>query len=273
MSQRLLGLTLTPFQIRGELIAALRILQSAELGVQSKREMLRCRTDLGHRLLSRAGLVVRDGITEECHQCGEVGLRIEFLIVELQCMRTQRRRHRDGGHGDLGLVQMRGVGGHHLTPVRVQIRLGVDNGRDGAQVECLLDENQFGFGEFGTEIADHEHDIGIRQQPEGARQVRLTESADTGRIHQAQATFEHRAGNLDFHPQHLSALCLRCTLEVFADIGHRNRDDLRFSGQPPTVILFGGGNHQGGRRLLAVADNGCHRGGFVIAHPRDRHVE
>ncbi|SLC79150.1 Uncharacterised protein [Mycobacteroides abscessus subsp. massiliense] len=101
----------------------------------------------------------------------------------------------------------------------------------------------------------------------------MPETANPRRVHQTQTAFEYGAGHFDLHPKDLAPLRLWCPFEILPDIGHRNRDDLGLTGKPAAVVLFGRSHHQRRRRLLTVADNGCHRGGFVIAHPSDRHVK
>ena len=104
---------------------------------------------------------------------------------------------------------MRLVGRDDLAPVRVQVGLRRDNRCHRADFERLPDERHLGFGELLAGVADHQHRIGVGQQAERGRQVRLTVAADARGVDERQPALEQRAARGDLDPQHLAATGLR----------------------------------------------------------------
>ncbi|CKT23630.1 Uncharacterised protein [Mycobacterium tuberculosis] len=94
----------------------------------------------------------------------------------------------------------------------------------------------------------------------------LSEAAHTRSIDKRQPAPQQRAGRADLDPQHLAATGVRSPTHIGADVidGNVNR-----CGCP----VGPGGQHKPGRRLGAVAYDGDHHGGLVIAYSRRGQVE
>ena len=104
------------------------------------------------------------------------------------------------------------------APVRVQIGLGRDDRCDRADLEGLPDERHLGFGELLAGVADHQHRVGVGQQAQRRRQVRLAVTADTRGVDERQSALEQRAGRGHLDAQHLAATGLRGAAQVVAQM-------------------------------------------------------
>ena len=143
---------------------------------------------------------------------------------------------------------------------------GRDHRADRADLVRLPDEPQLRFGELLAGVADHQQRVGIGQQPEGGRQVRLAVPTDAGGVDEGQAAPQQRAGRTDLHPQHLPAPGLRRAPQVVADVGDGDGDGLRRH-------VASGGDHQSGGGLVGVGDDGDQCGGLVVADTGHRNVQ
>ena len=92
-----------------------------------------------------------------------------------------------------GPLQVGLVGRDDLAPVRVQVGLRRDNRCHRADFEGLPDEGHLGFGELLAGVADHQHRVGVGQQAQRRRQVRLAVAADARGVDERQAVLEQRA--------------------------------------------------------------------------------
>ena len=229
--------------------------------------MLCRRTDLGEHLV--ADPVVLPGqhlVAEELHDGREVRLLVEFLVVELDGVAAQQRRRRNHRHREPGALQVRLVGLDDLPPVRVEVGLGRDNGCDRADFECLADEGHLGFGELLAGVADHQHGVGIGQQAERRRQMRLAVTADAGGVDEHQPALEQRALRGHRDPQYLPTAGRGVRRKSLLDVGDRDLDVIG-------LITVDARDDQLRRGLLAV---GHHRGdhrGLVVADAGHRHVQ
>ncbi len=97
--QRVLGFLLAALELGLQPVAGIRIVDRRQLGLHGQRQMLCRRTDLGEHLV--ADPVVLPGqhlLAEELHDGREVGLLVEFLVVELDGVAAQQRRRRNHRH-------------------------------------------------------------------------------------------------------------------------------------------------------------------------------
>ena len=123
-----------------------------------------------------------------------------------------------------------------------------------------------GLGELLAGVADHQHRVGIGQQAEGGRQVRLPVAADPGGVDERQALLEQRAAGGDLDPQHLAATGFRRATQIVAEVRGWDRDHRGLG-------TVGRGHDQLCRHLLRIRH---HRGDhcrLVVADPGHRHVE
>ena len=215
--QRILGFLLAPLQLVLQPVPRLGIVERGQLGLHPQRQMLCGRTNLGEHLV--ADPVVLTGqhlLAEELDDGREIGLLVEFLVVVLQRVAAQQRRGRDHRQRQTRPLQMRLVGRHDLAPVRIEVGLRRDDGRHRADLLGLPDEPHLGFGELLAGVADHQHGVGIGQQAERGRQVRLPVAADAGGVDERQALLEQRTAGGDLDPQHLAATGFRRATQIVA---------------------------------------------------------
>ena len=138
---------------------------------------------------------------------------------------------------------------------------------DRADFVGLPDERHLRLGELLAGVADHQHRVGVGQQAERRRQVRLPVTADAGGVDERQPVLEQRAGRGDLDPQHLAAAGLRAR-----GAGRCVRSAVGIS-MPWGSAPSGRGDDQLRRRLLAVGHHGGEHGGLVVADAGHRHVQ
>ena len=149
------------------------------------------RTDFGDHLVADPVVLPAEyPAGQEGHDRREVGLLVEFLVPGLHRVAAQQRGHRYHRQLQAGPPQVCGVSVDHLPPERIEVGFSGDSRRDRADVESLPQEPQFGCGEFLAGIADEEHRVGVRQQTQDRRQVRLALTADPGSVDESQPAFE-----------------------------------------------------------------------------------
>ncbi len=158
------------------------------------------------------------------------------------------------------------VGLHDLPPVRIEVGLGRDNRCHRADFVRLPDEGHLGFGELLAGVADHQHRVGVRQQTQRRRQVRLPVAADTRGVDEGQAVLEQRAAGGDLDAQHLTATGLRRATQVILEVGGRDGDHLGLG-------AVGAGHDQLCGRLLSVGHHGGQHRGLVVADAGHRHIQ
>ena len=229
--------------------------------------MLSRRAYFGDDLVADVVVLPRQHLlAEELDDRREVGLLVEFLVVELDRVAAQQGRGRDHRYRQPSTVQMGLVGLDDLTPVRVQIDLGGDDRGDRAYFECLSHEGHFGFGELLAGVSAHQQRVGVGQQAQRGRQVGLAVTADPRRVHERQSVLEKRAGGGDLDPQHFAPAGLRSAPKIGLDVGHRYLDRLRLRAVGPR-------DDQPGRGILAVGHHRRQHGALVVADARHGHVQ
>ena len=95
---------------------------------------------------------------------------------------AQQRRRRNHRQRQAGPLQVALVGRDDLPPVRVQVGLGGDDRCHRADFVGLPDEGHLGLGELLAGVAHHQHRVGVGQQTQRRRQVRLAVAADAGGV-------------------------------------------------------------------------------------------
>ena len=229
--------------------------------------MLSGRAYFGDNLIADVVVLPRQHLlAEELDDGREVGLLVEFLIVELDRVAAQQRRRRDHRYRQAGTIQMRLIGLDDLAPVRIQVGLGGDDRCDRAYFECLPHEGHFGFGELLAGVSAHQQRVGVGQQAQRGRQMGLTVTADPRRVHERQSVLEKRAGGGDLDPQHFAPAGLRGAAKIVLDVGHRYLDRLGLRAVGPR-------DDQLGRGGLAVGHHRRQHGALVVADAGHRHVQ
>ncbi len=181
-------------------------------------------------------------------------------------MTAQQRRRSDDRCRQAGVVQVGTVGLDDLAPMRIQVGLGGDDRCDRADFECLPHERHLGFGELLAGVTAHQQCVGVGQQAQRCRQVRLTMTADARRVDEGQSVLEKRAGGGDLDPQHLASTGLRGAAQIGLDVGHRDFDRLR-------LLTVGPRDDQLGRGVLAVGNHRRQHGALVVADARHGDVQ
>ena len=260
--QRLLGFLLAALELGLQPVAGFRIVDRRHFGIHGQRQMLCRRTDLGEHLVAHP--VVLPGqhlVAEELHDGREVGLLVEFLVVELDGVAAQQRRRWNHRHREACALQVRLVGLDDLPPVRVEVGLGRDKCCDGADFERLPHEGHLGFGELLAGVADHQHGVSVGQQSERGGQMRLAMTANAGGVDEHQPTLEQRAVRGHRDSQDLPATGRGMATQIVLDIGDRDLDGI---GLVPVDACddqfrrgrFAVGHHRGDHRRLVVANAG-----------------
>ena len=160
---------------------------------------------------------------------------------------------------------MRGVGVDDLAPVRIQVGLGDHRRRGGADLDGLPEEPHLRCGELLAGVADEEHRVGLGQQAQDGRQVRLALPADARGVDERQPAGEQRAGYVHLHAQHRAAGRPRIAAKIAPQITDRDVDALRTAaavGDDDPCCRFG-----------TVRHHRHDHGALVVTHSGDRHVQ
>ena len=184
----------------------------------------------------------------------------------LKGVAAQQRGRRNHRNGQAGPLQVGVVGLDNLSPVRIEVGLRRDNRCHRADFVRLPEEGHLGFGELLAGVADHQHRVGIRQQAQRGRQVRLPVAADTRGVDEGQSALEQGAAGGDLDPQHLTATGFRRATQVVLEVGGRDRDHLGLRSVRP-------GHDQLCRHLLRIGHHRGQHGGLVVADAGHRHIQ